>query len=197
MFVPLWTISTWSPCLKLVWSSFKICDFKFNDFGPSKLSIWNLEFALYTQEFTKTSLNDLLENLVFIIGLPRLLILIESPSATPLRYSEICSNFAKEPKIVKVTFFVRSPFSYPKYIWLLRISAANGMAVSIPEQPKNWLIDLFVYFMLVFSPETRTPDSSKPIVESTEIIEDPIDTASVHFELGVTLKVPWTADGIS
>ena len=38
------------------------------------------------------------------------------------------------------------------------------------------------------------PTSGNPIVESTEITEDAIETFSRHFVFGVIVKLPWTAE---
>ena len=43
--------------------------------------------------------------------------------------------------------------------------------------------------MIVFEPEISVPDSENPIVLSTVITEDPIETLSETIELGVILKV--------
>ena len=42
----------------------------------------------------------------------------------------------------------------------------------------------------MFVPETRVPVCPNPIVESTEIIEEPIDTVSSAFEFPGTSKTP-------
>ena len=41
-------------------------------------------------------------------------------------------------------------------------------------------------------PDISVPCSGNPIVESTEITEDPIETFSKHFVLGVIAKLPST-----
>lgn len=69
---------------------------------------------LYNQELTKISLKDLFENFVLGIGFPILLMLMVSPSETPLRTSETCSNLDSDPIMLNVTFLEGSPFSYPK-----------------------------------------------------------------------------------
>ena len=59
----------------------------------------------------------------------------------------------------------------------------------IPVHPKNWLIDLLVYEIVLFS-ETKVPVLLNPIVESTVIIDDAMDTASIDFVIGVGMKLP-------
>ena len=39
-------------------------------------------------------------------------------------------------------------------------------------------------------PDTTIPVDPNPTVESTVITEEPIETLSIHFVLGETLKVP-------
>ena len=63
----------------------------------------------------------------------------------------------------------------------------------IPVHPKNWLI-LFPVYEIILLPETKFPDSGKLRVESTFIIESPIDAVSVSFVLGVITKLPSTED---
>ena len=43
-------------------------------------------------------------------------------------------------------------------------------------------------------PDIIVPIPANPIVESTEITEDPIETVSRHLVLGVIVKLPSTAD---
>ena len=43
-------------------------------------------------------------------------------------------------------------------------------------------------------PETNVPDCGKLTVESTFKIEDPADTLSINFVLGVIIKLPSTED---
>lgn len=43
-------------------------------------------------------------------------------------------------------------------------------------------------------PDMIVPIPANPIVESTEITEDPIETVSRHLVLGVIVKLPSTAD---
>ena len=47
---------------------------------------------------------------------------------------------------------------------------------------------------MVLMPDMIVPIPANPIVESTEITEDPIETVSRHLVLGVILKLPSTAD---
>ena len=65
------------------------------------------------------------------------------------------------------------------------------MVSTTPEHPKNWLILLSTYVIVLF-PEYIVPVCPNPIVESTDIIEAPILTFSKTFELGVIIKLPWT-----
>ena len=47
------------------------------------------------------------------------------------------------------------------------------IGLTIPEQPKNWLI-LLLEYVIVLSPQIIFPSDGNPIVESTVIIEDQI-----------------------
>ena len=69
------------------------------------------------------------------------------------------------------------------------ISDAVDISDVIPVHPKNWLIDLLVYEIVLFS-ETKVPVLLNPIVESTVIIDDPVDTDSIDFVIGVGMKLP-------
>lgn len=50
--------------------------------------------------------------------------------------------------------------------------------------------------MVLFS-EMRIPVLPKPIVESTEITDDPTETCSVHLVFGVTMNFPCIVDDSS
>ena len=47
---------------------------------------------------------------------------------------------------------------------------------------------------MVLMPDAIVPISANPIVESTEITEDPTETFSRHFVFGVIVKLPSTAE---
>ena len=70
------------------------------------------------------------------------------------------------------------------------ISEAVDIPDVIPVHPKNWLIDLLVYEIVLFS-ETKVPVLLNPIVESTVIIDYAMDTVSEgDFVIGVGMKLP-------
>ena len=55
-------------------------------------------------------------------------------------------------------------------------------------------MDLLVQLILVLFPATKLPVVPNPIVESTDIIEEPIETFSKHLEAGVIVKFPCMVD---
>ena len=63
------------------------------------------------------------------------------------------------------------------------------MPETIPLHPKNWFT-LFEVYDITFSPLITVPVLPNPIVESTETIEDPIETCSSTFVLPGTVNVP-------
>ena len=69
----------------------------------------------------------------------------------------------------------------------------GSIAEVIPVQPKNWFTVLSVY-VIVLIPEIIVPDGLNPIVESTDIVDDPIDTDSTVLVFAVISKLPSTND---
>ena len=82
-----------------------------------------------------------------------------------------------------------SPPSYPKITSFERIVSVFEIAEVTFVHPKNWLTLLSVYEIILF-PETKVPVFPNPIVESTVIIDDPIETESITFVFGVILNSP-------
>ena len=70
----------------------------------------------------------------------------------------------------------------------LKLSAVDILELT-PEQPKNWLIDLDVY-SIVLSPLTTVPVVPNPTVESTSIIVAPLVTGFNIFVLPGIVNVP-------
>jgi len=70
------------------------------------------------------------------------------------------------------------------------------IALSIPLHPKNWFTLLLVY-EIEFVPDIKEPESEKPIVESTETTDYPIETFSKDFVFGLIIKFPNTVDSSS
>ena len=70
------------------------------------------------------------------------------------------------------------------------MSSAFVIAYSTLEHPKNWLIVLSEYEIILF-PDTTVPEVVNPIVESTVITDAPRDTFSTTFVFGEILKSPW------
>lgn len=58
-----------------------------------------------------------------------------------------------------------------------------------PEHPKNWFTDLFVY-VITLLPEINVPVTPNPIVESTAMTEDPIETELITLVFGWIVKLP-------
>ena len=98
-------------------------------------------------------------------------------------------NFDKTPVILILTSLETSPFSYPKKYSLVLILSFIAIAFWIPLHPKNWFTDFDVY-VIVLSPLMIVPESGKPIVESTVITEDPMDTALITLVSAWILKDP-------
>ena len=55
-------------------------------------------------------------------------------------------------------------------------------------QSKNWLTVLLPYENVV-TPETTVPVAPNPTVESTLTTDDPLDTFSIDFVLGIIVKL--------
>ena len=129
----------------------------------------------------------------FLIKSPIFLTKTVSPSVT-LTVSDTWTKSDNTPVNLISTFLEVSPSSYPKYIssdltlspLIISLNSPEG---DVQPHPINWLILLLVYVILLI-PDITIPVFANPTVESTEIIEDPTDTVSKLFELGVTLKVP-------
>ena len=106
--------------------------------------------------------------------------------------SELGTNLDKIPVILNSTFFVISPFSYPKILSSNLILSSDSIGLLIPEQFKNWFIVLSVYWILVLIPDIIVPLVSKPTVESTVITVEFTGTSPITFVLPGILKVPVT-----
>ena len=114
------TSTCWSPPLLIISTLSPI--FKFDLSGvddknavpiPEKLLIWKVHDVLYIHELKNVSF------LFFTSGFgttsPKFLTEISSPSVVTLDVDEgITSKFDNTPVILNSTFFVISPFSYPK-----------------------------------------------------------------------------------
>ena len=110
-------------------------------------------------------------------------------SASIKGISPIASKLDNTPVIRSSTFFSVSPFSYPKTVSFALIGSVTSILVVTPVQPKNWLILLEVYAM-VLVPLIRVPESGNPIVESTAIVSPPISTGSRTLEYPGTMNSP-------
>ena len=110
-------------------------------------------------------------------------------SASIKGISPIASKLDNTPVIRSSTFFSVSPFSYPKTVSFALIGSVTSILVVTPVQPKNWLILLEVY-AIVLVPLIRVPESGNPIVESTAIVSPPISTGSRTLEYPGTMNSP-------
>ena len=175
-------ISTVSPIFKLDGSAFsnKVISLAL------KLSISYLVLKLYCQVLNANSLKFLF---LFSIFSPRFLTDINSSfnNKPNLDLSLISDN---TPVILKTTFFVVFPYSYPKIVSWDLISSVVLITCVTPEHPKNWFTFLLVY-VIVLLPLVKVPIVVNPTVESTVITEDPIETVSVTLVFGDIVKLPW------
>ena len=119
---------------------------------------------------------------------PTFLTNIFSPSFTNF-ISVIGTNSDNTPVILNSIFLLKSPFSYPNIVSVDLKSSADDILEVTPEQPKNWLMDLDVY-SIVLSPLTIVPVVPNPTVESTSIIVAPVVTGFNTFVLPGIVNVP-------